>query len=468
MNHSVFSRRWRGARERTPDLPGTHVLSLLILGACLAFSSDAVRAQKDSTSDLPDRLSLEEARRMALERNPTLDSARERVRAALAAVRRAESERWPTLDVTASARRMEEVALAGGGGQLVETPYETYSLKAQLDWLLFTGFRIRSGIAGAEAGADAASLNLHDARRLLNQAVGTAFHQALLARENVEVAERDASFNERLQKEAEKRKDAGTAGREDVLNFTVRAVQADNEAIGARRDLHTARIALAELLHLTPAELPNRVSLAEPDSEPETVPDVAAEVQFARSRRPDLQAARRQLEQAKTELTSARSDNYPQVSGFASAARTRTENSGAADGTDDDISLGIAVSWNAFDAGLTKAGVEAAAARVAETRHELAGLTTRISAEVRRQHEQLAAALEQLELAENVLNMTREIRDIVTRKYSVGQVTVTRLNQTQTDLVRAESQYAAAGIRVRLAEQNLDAATGRLTAEQQP
>ncbi|MFW6367173.1 MAG: TolC family protein, partial [bacterium] len=178
--------------------------------------------------------------------------------------------------------------------------------------------------------------------------------------------------------------------------------------------------------------------------------------------------ARRQLEQAKSELTSARSDNYPQVRGFASAARTRTENSGATDGTGNDISLGIAVSWNAFDAGLTNAKVEEAAARIAERRRTLAELTTKISAEVRSQHEQLDAALIQLELSEKILDMTREIRDIVTRKYSVGQVTITRLNQTQTDLVRAESQHAAAGIRVRLAQQNLDAATGRLTVDRQP
>ena len=444
------------------------VVRLLTLGACLTLSLGALRAQTNGEeAPLPDRLSLAEARRLAAERNPTLDSARERVRAALAAVRRAESERWPTLDVTASANRMEDIASAGSF-QFVETPYETYSLKAQLDWLLFTGFRIRSGIVGAEAGANAAALNLHDARRLLSQAVGAAFHQALLARENVEVAERDASFNERLKKEAEKRRDAGTVGREDVLNFSVRAVQADNQAISARRDLRTARIALAELLHLTPAELPERVTLAEPESAPETVPDATAEVQFARRHRPDLRAARRQLDQAKAELTSARSDNYPQVSGFASAARTRTENSGTADGTGNDISLGIAVAWNAFDAGLTNAEVEAAAARVAESRYKLAGLATRISAEVRRQHEQLDSALKQLDLARKVLEMTREIRNIVTRKYRVGQVTITRLNQTQTDLVRAESQYAAAGIRVRLARQNLDAATGRLTAEQQP
>lgn len=465
MNHPVLP-KYR-ARERANAPACSNVLWLLIFGACLTLLSGAPRAQTDSADSLPDHLSLTEARRLAVQRNPTLDSARERVRAALAAVRRAESQRWPTLDLTASANRAEDIATAGVG-RFVETPYETYSLKAQLDWLLFTGFRVRSEIAGAEAGAEAASLDLHDSHRLLSQAVGAAFHQALLARENVEVAERDASYNERLKKEAEKRKSAGTAGREDVLNFSVRAVQADNEAISARRDLRTARIALAEMLHLTPAVLPDRVSLAKPESKPEAAPDADAEVQFARSHRPDLEAARRQLEQAKTELTSARSDNYPQVRGFASAARTRTENSGAADGTGNDISMGIAVSWNAFDAGATNAEVEAAAARVAESRRTLAGLTTQISAEVRRQHEQLDAALKQLELAQKILDMTREIRDLVTRKYSVGQVTVTRLNQTQTDLVRAESQYAAAGIRARLAQQNLDAATGRLTLEQQP
>ncbi|MFW6367166.1 MAG: TolC family protein, partial [bacterium] len=135
-----------------------------------------LRAETDSAARLPDQLSLADARRLVVERNPTLDSARERVRAALAAVRQAESQRWPTLDLTASANRTEDVA-AADVAQFVETPYQTYSLKAQLDWLLFTGFRVRSGIAGAEAGAEAASLNLHDSHRLLSQAVGAAFHQ---------------------------------------------------------------------------------------------------------------------------------------------------------------------------------------------------------------------------------------------------------------------------------------------------
>ena len=430
--------------------------------ACLLLCAvAAARGQKVPVPPLPDQLTLETARELAIERNPTLDAARERVQAALAALRGAEAEHWPSLDLTASATRYEDVSDALGG-QLLQTPYETYRLEAQLNWLLFSGFRTASGVDSAEATASAASLGLDNARRLLSQAVGSAFYQALLARENVQVAERDAAFNDGLKSDAEKRRDAGKAGREDVLNFSVRALLARNQAIAARRDRRTARIALAELLDLTPAVLPQRVSLAAPESAPRSAPDVDAEIAFALQNRPDLRAAQRQLEQAQAELRRARSDKYPQVNSFLSAARTHTANSGLSDGTDNDVAVGVSLTWSAFDAGRTDADVQTAAAQIAERRHDLASRKTAVAATVREQHERLQAALQQLDLSRQALDMTREIRNIVTRQYNAGRVTITRLNEAQTDLVRAESQVAAARIRTRLARQNLNAATGRL------
>jgi outer membrane protein len=60
------------------------------------------------------------------------------------------------------------------------------------------------------------------------------------------------------------------------------------------------------------------------------------------------------------------------------------------------------------------------------------------------------------------LALTERIRDHVEKAYRAGVETLTRLNEAQTDLVRASGAEAASRINYLLALQQLDAASSRI------
>ena len=57
--------------------------------------------------------------------------------------------------------------------------------------------------------------------------------------------------------------------------------------------------------------------------------------------------------------------------------------------------------------------------------------------------------------------LVTEVRDLVEKEYRVGQTSLVRLNEAQRDLVEAVAELALARVRLRLAWEELDAATGR-------
>ena len=56
------------------------------------------------------------------------------------------------------------------------------------------------------------------------------------------------------------------------------------------------------------------------------------------------------------------------------------------------------------------------------------------------------------------------VRDAVAKSYKAGVASITRLNEVQTDLVRAKGGYATAFIAYLLALNEIDATTGRILA----
>jgi outer membrane protein TolC len=63
---------------------------------------------------------------------------------------------------------------------------------------------------------------------------------------------------------------------------------------------------------------------------------------------------------------------------------------------------------------------------------------------------------------QQTLLLTAKIRDHIEKAYRAGVATLTRLNEAQTDLVRAAGAEAASRINYLLALQQLKAASGRI------
>jgi len=417
---------------------------------------------------LPAKLTLAKAREIAVESNPEMKAAIQRLRAAVARVAQARSALLPGLELTADFTHIEEAPTWPTQGLFDLAPYQTYALQAQLGWVLYDGLGRQHSLSAARHGERAEQHTYDNVRRLLSRAVAVAFYQAMLAQENMRIAGEDADFNAKLTDDAEKRRAAGAAGKDDVLNFQIRQVQAESRHKDAERDYAIARIALAELLGLSDSRLPDEIGLVLDETGPYagSLPEIEAEVQHALGRRADVLALQERLEQARKVLASARSQYQPKVSLSAAYGMERQDDL-AFDPEDDTRAFaGVQVSWSPYTGGRRGAQCDEASAGVEEARQAMARVRNGVYSEIRQQHESLATALQQVEMMNRVLAMTQEVRGDVLLLYQRGKATLTRLNEAHSDVVKADAGLALTRIRARLAEEDLSVAAGRLSGDQ--
>jgi outer membrane protein TolC len=277
------------------------------------------------------------------------------------------------------------------------------------------------------------------------------------------IARSDADFNRELTQETQRRFEVGTASRSDVLNFRIRTYQAEDNVLASELRYRNAKAALAELLGLRGAALPDNVRLEGPREEQLTaaVPSAEEALQFALTHRPDIRRVARALDQLQAQLSAEKGSYWPSVSLQASYGETRQDNMRFNDDRDGLAFAGAVLSWDLFTGGSTYYACRRLEAQIDAQRQELIRVKIEVAAELRQQVDTVVIAMRQVELQDSIYEMTKEARDLVRDEYSAGKTSLTRLNEAQTDLTRASGRLAAARIRLLEARENAAAASGR-------
>ena len=412
---------------------------------------------------LPGVLDLAGAVRIALETNPGIQSAFQRVEAARARVASAWSPYWPAVDARLGASRTYRVPETR---QIPGLDQERtfYDVGLRGSWLLFDGltreYRLRAArrnVVELEAAHD-------DARRLLELAVAGAYFDALGAAEAVRIAEADLGFERELLDETARRYRAGDRSLSDKLNFEVRVQTALANVIQTRSRLRTLRIALAELLGLEGGQLPDRVALdpvlAESVDEKFAVSDVEALVQEGLAHRPDLGGAIAAVDRAEAEVKVADGSWWPSLALTGELGSQRYDNPRFA--TDDAAaSLALDATWNLFSGGARLAAHREALANQRVAQAQVAAIRNQVISEIRRAADDVAAARLKLVTQRERLRLTRVTRDLVRKEYDAGQTSIVRLNEAQHDFVVSEAQLVAEHVTLRIAWRRLQSALGR-------
>ncbi len=408
------------------------------VGLCtLLLSSGAVSAQESRA--IPERLTLTEAKRLALADNPGVSALLERVKAAEAVIGQARAALAPQVSATANLTRLADVSLSAGN----DGDVSVYGAGASATWLLFDGFASRFRIQAAEAGAAGTLAQWEDGRRLLAQGVATAFLNCLLAQEAARITERDAEFNRSLQEEAEKRLKAGAGARVDVLNFSLRTRQAENTLLGNRRDQRASSQVLAALLGLKTGTLPPSTVLLGPGNDQTSpLPEADDAISMAFNRRADLLSIDHFVTGLEASVRAAQGQYMPQLVAQADYSLQRQDNARFNLSRDADSSVGIFLSWELFDGRRRQYEVAEARAQLRGANQDLSQRRNDIASEVRRALDRARTAGQQYANQQDITETTREIRDIVRKEYLSGLAALTRLNEVQTDLVRAEGALA--------------------------
>ncbi|MBO7532523.1 MAG: TolC family protein, partial [Victivallales bacterium] len=283
------------------------MLTVAVVNAIGADAADQYRPP------LPKKLSLEEAKKLALQANPSLQVTVARLQAAAAQLQQAQSNYMPTLDLTASVQRTQEVPKQNGGNG--RSHFTTYNAGASFDWTLYDGMARKYDNIAKRAGMKIAEFNHEDAQRTLLLSVATAYYDTLLEVENIRIAKEDLKYNIDLQDTAQKKLERGAGNRSDVLNFQIKAKGAQADLIQAEQNLKIRHYTLVQLLGYSPSEVPEGFELLPADdySKDSALPSIEECVAYAMEHRPDIMAQNDIIERQTAMVDYYNSDNHPQI-----------------------------------------------------------------------------------------------------------------------------------------------------------
>ena len=425
-----------------------NIVLLGIVACSLVLADEAVKI----------KLTLDDAKSMALEASPTLAAAQAQVAAAQAAVAQAKSAYYPTLDLTAGLTRNRDRATRPDRDYDNNT---TYSMGLAASYTLFDGFQRRCNVLIAEMGANTALSSCVDAQRLLLNNVSNAFLSALLAQDGMNIAKEDADFNRVLLDDARKRNEGGIATSSEVLNFELQVGNAEVNYINASNAWKVSIVALGNLLAMSQDDIWEKIELVQPGPDIDHGYTLEEMLTYASSHRPDLQSLDNQIAVARTGIEAARGTWYPHVGLFYNYGYERESSAHFNDHYDRNISYGISLSWNLFSGGRTRALINEAEANLASTLKKREELSLAIDAEIRQGYLALQSSRERLTLQEKILETAKKIRDLVRYEYIGGTASITRLNEVQTDVTNSASACSQARIQVYNNLESLKASAGR-------
>lgn len=421
-----------------------------------------------ATDDGNTSLALTGLIRTALEQNPDLQSALERVRIADAALSGARAAFYPRLSVA------EKYGVSDNPAQAFtfvlnqarldfnrdfNDPQTTDDFHTQLQFQqsLYTGGRRTAEQRAAAAERNAAAYSLDTVRNELVFRIAEAYYRLLQARDLVGVRRETVEQVRTHLEIVRTRLRAGTAVKSDVLSVQVRLAEAQEALITAENRLELAWAVLDNTVGTRVARRPL------PEGVPEApwsdrIEDLQAAVEAALRQRPELNRLGSRRRAASARIRAAEAGNYPTLD-FVSSYDVFTGD--FAQGNDS-FFVGLVARLNLFDGGRTRSRVEQAEARLRELGAEQRKLLQDVELDVRRAYLRLNDAESRLEVAERAVEFAREsLREIEVR-YRGQTATITELIDAQVDLSEARVRQTNARADVQTARTALQRAVGRL------
>ena len=386
------------------------------------------------------------AERIAIDNQNVLAAAAS-YRQAQAIVREAGAARFPTLGLSASARRT-------GGRDQAEVNAFAVSLGA--DWAPDLWGRLGRGVESASASAEASAADLASARLSAQGELAINYFSLREADAEAALLRRTIEGYERALQITRNRYDAGIAPKTDVLQAETQLASTRADLAALRADRARFEHAIAVLVGVAPGDFAVREAAWSP-----VVPAVPLFVPSELlQRRPDIASAERQVVIANAQIGIERSAYYPSLSlgGTLGSSQSRLGDLLSASGAL--WSLGVSVAQTVFDAGATRARVEGAEAGLdaAIARYRQTVLTAFQAVE-----DQLATArslAEQAELRRQASDAADQVEQQVLNRYRAGQVGYTEVVTAQASALSARRALTQAGVNRQVSAINLIQALG--------
>lgn len=444
-------------------------ISFLLVAVGMAAASDGqVREAEESLIVPVGTLTIDQACQIALKNNPQVQQAVESIQAAKEVVTQANALWWPTVSAKGAYQSIDSsIQQDWDPGTRMRGTHGESNAGLQASWLVFDGFSREANILASKYSVNRSEQILIDVKRLLIESVSSAYYQAQLAVANMTIAQQNRNFNKILEEDARKRWQAGSTPESEMLNFSVKALQAETDFLNSQRSFRVACTVLAELMALDNTYLPPELY---PQSgqglESSELPEFDSEFRYALNHRPDLQAVDYGIQALRQRLRSQKGSYAPKVNLVAGLDYLNQDDMGWVDQDEHSTFVGVTVKWDLFTGGQRSARAREIEAEIRKLNQQRQEKILSIQSSIRQALDVAETAYLTYQRQEKALELTKRIREHVEKTYRAGTAPLTRLNEAQTDLVRAAGQFETSRIQYQLALINLKTVTGQIVESQ--
>jgi outer membrane protein len=433
---------------------------IFLLAFVCFFNWNAI-AQNTNT-DLPAWLTrplpLVDCLNLALQQNATILKAKNDLEASYGVVVQTRAVALPVVQATGQYKDTEPAAVENIPG--LNLPHQNWNAGVQIVQSIYTGGKMLAAVRAAKATKEQALAQYQTTIADTLLATRVAYYDVLLAVQQITVHEASVKLLQNELEDQQRRYNAGTVPKFNVLRAEVAVANERPNLIRARNDYRISKNNLANLLGY---DLPRDIWEDVPiqlsdalDARPYEV-NLPTAIAQAFANRTELVALRKGEELQRLNIINAKSGYKPTVQVFAGYQWYNAQFTPPVD-LDHDIhgwNAGAQMSWDIFDGMLTHGKVMQAKALYQKARTEVVDETRQIELQVRTTYSSFIEAKEVLESQLKVQEEAEEALREAEARASTGTGTQldvldaqTALTQARTTQVQALHDYAATRARL--------------------
>jgi len=420
-------------------------------------------------------LSLQQAARIALEKNPLHKAALADTKSAFAEVQEARSSLMPRVSFSEQATRGDDPVYVFGSKLRQQRftsadfalnalnrplPYGDFTTRFGGTWNLFDSFASWHGINRAKEMNLAASRQLERTDQEILLRVVQSYYGALLAEKQLEVADQAEKTAKSITDRSQVRFDAGLVVESDLLSSKVRLAGREQELIRARSSLELAR---AQLNSAMGVPLATEYELSGPLAAQNFEIAPLAEIeQQALGTRPDLKRIEAQQSAQELSVAIAKSSFGPRLNAFAG---WEMDNPAFLAGGGNSWLGGIELQIDLFQGGAKRATLSRERANAEKIAALKQAAIAAVRLEVRQAYYDQDSSRKQIEVARTAIAQAQESLRINQDRYDGGLLTITDLLGSEEAVRRSQADYWQAVYQFHISYANLELASGTLNLQ---
>lgn len=400
-------------------------------------------------------LTLEEAIRIALNKNTSLLQQENNLRTYNSDVKAAWGNFLPSVDASGSFSwtktdddRGGTVFVQGAPIKLPATSQQsrTYSVNANANWVLFDGLSNFSTLSQSENSLKAAKLSLERLKQDIVFQTISRYYDVIYLKEFIEVREEDLKWNQKNLETITERNKLGAVTLADVYAQQVRVGNAEVELIRAKNSQENAKLNLLYYLGLNVLDdyaFEDSLGSEEMDLIDQNLSGGFAGmkelVEQGLSERPDYKSARFSLESAMDGITTAFSGHLPRLTNFYNYSLRANQISELTDTRN--LTIGLTLSIPIFSGFNTENRVEFAEVLADNRQIQLTDLEREIKRNIQTAFLNLQAAEAALEASRRSIVAAEENRKIEAEKYNLGAGILLNVLIANSEYLTAQTNF---------------------------